>query len=675
MKKADAVKRIEELVVALQDHSYRYYVLSQPTISDAEYDRLFRELEGLEQAFPGLCRPDSPTRRVGAAPLEQFESVAHSVPMLSLSNAMNADELTEFDARIRRALEKEDAGPADNDQIAYCVEHKFDGVAVSIGYRAGVFERALTRGDGTRGEDVSANIKTIKSIPLQLRGSAPEYVEVRGEVLFEKQAFAELNARRIQAGEEPFANPRNACSGSLRQLDPAVTADRPLTFFSYGFGAYAGLELPETQLECMQLIAQLGFKVSPFLRRAYGAAELQRSYQEGEVEREELPFEVDGQVIKVDSLRYQELLGFRQRSPRWAIAAKFSAVEENTKLLDITIQVGRTGALTPVATLEPVQVGGVTVSRATLHNEDEIRRKDLKIGDTVVVRRQGDVIPAVVAAIPALRDGSEREFEFPDSCPICETRALRPEGEAVLRCPNPRCPAKSEQRIIHFASRGAADIEGLGEKNVALLFKHKLVQDIADLFELKLEQLIELPRIGETSGQNLLDALEQCKQMPLDRFIFGLGIRHVGERTAGLIARRAGSLDGFRRLTEEEILAIPEIGPGTTEALVAYLNDSDEQLLLDRLMACGVSPAAVEANSDGNLSGKTFVITGTLSSMGRSDAKKAIEKLAGKITSSVSKKTDFVVVGESPGSKAEKAEKLGVTTLTEAQFLDLIGQG
>jgi DNA ligase (NAD+) len=592
--------------------------------------------------------------------------------MLSLDNAMNAEELEAFDAKVKRFLKKAEINSATGlDAIEYTVEHKFDGVAVSLAYRNGVLERGLTRGDGSQGEDVTANVRTINSIPLQLRaeaGEIPAYLEVRGEVLFEKEGFEKLNADRIRNEEAPFANPRNAASGSLRQLDSGVTSKRPLAFFAYGWGAFEG-ELPcALQSEMLHWIAELGFRVSPFLKAVTGAKELLSSYQEATDERDGLPFEVDGLVVKVNSLELQAALGYRQRSPRWAIAAKFPAVEEHTKLLDITIQVGRTGALTPVAVLEPVQVGGVIVSRATLHNEDEIERKDLRIGDTVIVRRQGDVIPAVVAAVSALRSGKEKRFTFPKECPVCGAQAVRSEDEAVSRCPNAGCSAKTEQRVMHYASRGAADIEGLGEKVVQLLFQHALISDIADLFSLKVEEVAELPRMGEQSGQNLIDAIEESKGLALGKFIFGLGIRHVGERTANLLAAHAGSLESFRALTEEELVDIPDIGSETAASVSAFLADEQEQALLDRLIEFGVNPTPPEKAQGSVFEGKTFVLTGSLTSMTRGEAKKLIESLSGKVSSSVSKKTDYVVAGEKAGSKLEKATALGVAVLTEEEF-------
>ena len=667
----DPKKRIAELVADLNDHSYRYYVLSKPVISDAEYDKRFRELEALEEKYPELVRSDSPSQRVGAPISEGFESATHAVPMLSLGNAMNAEELKEFHERVLRYLSKEGQ---EQESIEYSLEDKFDGVAVSIRYEDGVLTQGVTRGDGYVGEVITSNLKTIHSIPLRLREQEiiPAILEVRGEVLFLKEDFEKLNERRVARSEDPFANPRNAASGSLRQLDSAVTARRPLTFFCYGFGEISGLEIPTTHAESLKLAASFGFQISPMLTTVNTVEALIAEFNKAEEQREDLPYEVDGVVVKVNSLALQEALGTRQRSPRWAIAAKFAAVEENTVLNDIIIQVGRTGALTPVAVLEPVQVGGVTVSRATLHNQDEIERKGLKIGDRVVVRRQGDVIPAVVSNFPDLREGSEKDFTFPTKCPECGGKVLRPEGDAVHRCVNPSCPAQLEQRLIHFASRGAADIEGLGGKMVALLLEHKLVKDIAGLYSLNFEELKNLPRMAELSSQNLIDAIEGSKNISLDRFIYALGIRHVGERTAKLVAEFAGSIEKFRALTEKELIDIHEIGTETSKAIVEYLENDDEKRVLDELLAEGFIFKTLEKVASDKLSGKTFVLTGTLSSMSRGEAKKKIEALGGKVSSSVSSKTSYVVVGESPGSKAKKAQDLGVAILSEVKFLELI---
>lgn len=674
------ISRINQLVEELNEHCYRYYVLSQPSISDAEYDRLFRELQQLEAANADHVRPDSPTQRVGAKPLEGLATVRHRLPMLSLDNAMNEQELLDFDEQVRRFLAKDGAAL---DQIEYTVEYKFDGVAVSLLYEDGRLAQAATRGDGTTGEDVTLNVRTIKAIPLKLRAKLPTQglVEIRGEVLFRKKEFNALNDERQARGEEIFANPRNAASGSLRQLDPQETAKRPLWFFSYGVGVVESStkgisDLPHEPLaKAMQVIESLGFSISPGFRTVHGATALAVAYREAEAGRDALPFEVDGIVIKVNDVQLQERLGFRQRSPRWAIAAKFKPVEAVTILEEIIIQVGRTGALTPVAILKPVRVGGVIVSRATLHNQDEIERKGLLIGDSVVVRRQGDVIPAVVAALSAARTGQERKFLFPTVCPECGAAVERPEGEVVARCPNAQCPAKLHNRIVHYASRDAMDIEGLGDKMVELLLEHKVVDDLPGLYLLSPDVLKELPRMGEISSKNLVDAIETSKQRPLDRLIFALGIRHVGSKTAQTLARQCGSVEKFLALTEEQLLAMEEVGPETASSVSEFLADRYWQELLRVLLERGVRPSAVavRAAAGGALSGQTFVLTGTLLTMSRKEAEEQILKRGGQVSSSVSKKTSFVVAGESPGSKLDSAKKLGVAVLSEQELSEMFG--
>jgi DNA ligase (NAD+) len=657
---------IIKLTATLNEHAHRYYVLDAPLISDAEYDRLYRSLEKLESEYPQFVQQDSPTKRVGGKPLEGFVSVEHQTPMLSLSNAMNDAELQEFDAQVRRLLQTDD-------QIEYSVEYKFDGVAISLSYENGLLVRAATRGDGSVGEDVTHNVVTIKSVPLriELPGSLAslKQVTIRGEVLFPKNGFERINEERLKAGEAPFANPRNAAAGSLRQLDPSITQARPLAFYAYGLIA-EGAEEIKTHADAMKLLEMLRFRISPLFVQVQGADALTSVYEQAAGLRADLPFEVDGLVVKVNSYALQEQLGFRQRSPRWAVAAKFPPSEEHTKLLDIIIQVGRTGALTPVAVLEPVRVGGVVVARATLHNQDEIARKGLKIGDTVIVRRQGDVIPAVVASIPSLRTGTEREFVFPELCPECDTKAIRPEGEAVLRCPNLHCPAQIEQRIIHFASRDAADIEGLGEKMVALLLEHQLLNDLSSIYQLKFEQLVQLPRMGELSSRNLLEAIEKSKNIALEKFIFALGIRHVGTRTAFLLAQHAKTLSQFLIMTEEQLLSIHEVGSEIAQSVTLFLADEREQAMIHALLGMGVSVRDAEiVTGAGPFSGMTIVITGTLPTLSRKEAEDLVITGGGKVATSVSKKTSFVLLGEDAGSKLKKAQELGIMTLSEADFL------
>lgn len=673
-KTAGVVDQIGELIAELQEHCHRYYVLSQPTVSDAEYDEKFRELQRLEATHPELVRPDSPTQRVGAAPLEGFATVQHKMPMLSLDNAMNEQELLDFDEQVRRFLSK-DGHAADS--IEYTVEFKFDGVAVSLAYENGLLVQGATRGDGTTGEDVTSNVKTIKAIPLKLRGGRPYkgHLEIRGEVIFKKKEFDALNVERQARGEETFANPRNAASGSLRQLDPRETARRPLYFFSYGVGfleGNAGFIAP-TLSATMQEVEKMGFSISPGFKTVKGGDALARAYQEAEAARDTLPFEVDGIVVKVNEYALQERLGFRQRSPRWAIAAKFKPVEAVTTLNDIVIQVGRTGALTPVAILEPVRVGGVVVSRATLHNQDEIERKDLRIGDRVVVRRQGDVIPAVVAAITSARSGDEKLFRFPTKCPECQSPAERVEDEAVSRCPNPSCPAKIHNRILHYASRDAMDIEGLGDKAVGLLLDHQVITSLPDIYELTVAKLQELPRMGELSSLNLTQAIAASKTRPLSRFIFALGIRHVGTKTAAVIARNCHTIQNFLKLSEEDLLSMEEIGPETARSVAEFLASGDEQGLMRRLVELGVSPEPQAGVAlDGVFKGKTVVLTGTLAQLSRKEAEELVVSQGGKVSSSVSKKTSFVVAGDSPGSKLDAARKHGVPVLSEEEFRALV---
>ncbi len=665
-------KKIDTLVEDLNHHLYLYYILSKPEISDAEYDRRYKELEKLETEYPEFKRSDSPTTRVGAPPLDAFESQEHRIPMLSLDNAMNAEELEAFYDRVERFLEKE----ADyKEAFTFCSEYKFDGVAVSLHYENGEFVRALTRGDGMRGEVITENIKTLRSVPLRLKEIAPPFLEVRGEVLFRKDDFEEFNRKRAEQGEEAFANPRNAASGSLRQLDSSITAKRPLYFYGYGIGAHEGADLPGTHYELMQLISKAGFLVSPLLEKTHDKKELVKVYQKSEQRRESLPFEVDGVVIKLNDLRLSDVLGLKQRSPRYAIAAKFAAAEENTRLLDIKIQVGRTGALTPVAVLEPVQVGGVTVSRATLHNEDEITRKDIRIGDTVVVRRQGDVIPAVVAPVSSLRDGTEKVYIFPDTCPECGSKVVRPEGEAVARCPNLKCPAKMLQRIIHFASRNALDIEGLGTKVIQTLVEKDIICSFADLYRMKPEQISGLEGFGELSAKNLTEAITASKETSLARFIFALGIRHVGERTAKILAQHAGNIETFRTLSEDELLSLREIGPEIASAITSYLGDEEESELLTDLLSFGFTFESETSAGEGEkvLDGLTFVITGTLPDLSRNEAKDLVESAGGRVSSSVSKKTDYLLAGENAGSKLEKAQSAGVKIIDQGEFYELLG--
>ncbi|MCL4130999.1 UNVERIFIED_CONTAM: hypothetical protein GTU68_058860 [Idotea baltica] len=660
---------INSLVNELNEHIYKYYALSQPVISDKQYDLKYRKLEKLAKDYPDLIPIDSPTNKVGSQILDSFDSVTHAVSMLSLDNAMNSDELIEFDAKVKRFLKKEDL---EDQKVEYSLEYKFDGVAVSLRYEDGILVQAATRGDGYTGENITENIKTIRSIPLKLRNQKKGIIEVRGEVLFYKSEFEKLNSNLVKEDKQIFANPRNAASGSLRQLDPKITATRPLDFFAYNYGYVEDFEIKRNHSDSMNQILDLGFKISPFLKTTSKIKEVIKYYNQAEENRDQLEFEVDGVVIKVNSIELQNVLGFRQRSPRWAIAGKFAAAEEYTKLLDINIQVGRTGALTPVAILEPVQVGGVVVSRATLHNQDEIQKKGLMIGDTVVVKRQGDVIPAVTSYIASARDGSEKKFKFPNKCPECKGEIFKEDKDTILRCSNTKCPAKIRHRIKHFSSRKAADIDGLGLKTVELLIKNSVLTSIASLYHLKVSDIKDLPGMGELSANNLLQALEESKSISLDRFIYSLGIRFVGERTAKVIAEYSGNLKKFISLDEEELLNIQEVGTETAKSVSEFVSDKDEIAIINDLISSGFKIKTSKSAKDKSLEGLIFVITGSLSEFSRSEAKKIIESKSGKVSSSISSKTSYLLLGEKAGSKLKKAQDLGIKIINEAEFKDLI---
>ena len=660
-------KRIEKLREEIRKHDYYYYVLNQPIISDAEYDRLFRELQELEEKYPQFITPDSPTQRVGAPPAEEFRPVRHAVPMLSLQNCFTEEEFLDWDRRVRRLLGGE--------KPVYVCEPKLDGLSVELVYEDGVFTVGSTRGDGYVGEDVTRNLRTIRQLPLKLLpagGTVPRLIEVRGEVYMEKEAFRRLNEERAQTGEPLFANPRNAAAGSLRQLDPGVTAGRPLKLFCYALGRVEGIEI-RSQEELLVTLSKLGFPVNPLWRRCEAPEEAIDFYHELLERRDELPYEADGMVVKVNDFAQRELLGEVSRAPRWAIAFKFPAEEATTRVLDIVVQVGRTGALTPVALLSPVEVSGVTVSRATLHNEDEVRRKDVRIGDWVVVRRAGEVIPEIVRSIPERRTGEEKEFKMPARCPVCGGPVVRPPGEVAHRCENLSCPARIKESIRHFASRRAADIEGLGEKLVDQLVDKGLVRRISDLYHLTKEQLASLERMGDKSAQNLLDQLQRSKGMSLARFIYALGIRYVGEHVAEVLAEHFDSIEALANADYDDLVVIPEIGPRIAQSIVDFFSSEDNRRLIEELRAVGIDPRAPKVEREKPLSGKTFVFTGKLSSLTREEARRLVEELGGKVASSVSRRVDYVVVGEAPGSKLDRARDLGIPTLTEEEFRDLIG--
>lgn len=651
-------------------HNYRYYVLDNPEIPDAEYDRLLRELEALEAEYPDLVTPDSPTQRVGAAPLKAFSEVRHEVPMLSLSNAFSEEELQAFDRRARERLDLE--------QVTYAAEPKLDGLAISLLYEHGVLVRGATRGDGTTGEDVTQNVRTIDSVPLRLLGKGyPARLEVRGEVILSKRSFAGLNRRQEQHGEKTFANPRNAAAGSLRQLDSRVTASRPLEMYCYGVGLAEAGSLPDRHSEILEQFGDWGLRVSPEIKVVKGWEGCNDYYQSMLARRDQLPYEVDGVVYKVDRIAQQETLGYVSRAPRWALAHKFPAQEEMTTLLAIDVQVGRTGAVTPVARLEPVSVGGVTVTNATLHNQDEIERKDVRIGDTVIVRRAGDVIPEVVSVVTSRRPKHARKFKMPEKCPVCGSDVVRLEGEAVARCTGGLyCAAQRREAIRHFASRRAMDIDGLGEKLIEQMDEKGLIRDIADLYSLTLEQIAGLERMGEKSARNLLDALENSKSTSLPRFIYALGIRLVGEATAQALAAHFGDLDPLQKASTEELQQVADVGPVVAESVYRFFREKHNQEVIRKLRNnVRWEPVETKPGRTRPLAGKTFVLTGALSSMTRDEAGDRLQALGAKVTGSVSGKTDYVVVGEEPGSKADKARGLGVEMLDEDAFLELLEKG
>ena len=669
MDKDTAAKRITYLREVIEYHNRRYYQQDSPEIPDAEYDRLMRELQDLEVRFPDDDLPSSPTQRVGAAPLSKFSSFRHPQPMLSLANAFSSEEIRDFDSRIKRL--------AGIDHIDYIAEPKLDGLAVNLVFEKGIFVSGATRGDGAIGEDVTQNLKTISSLPLKMKKSStyllPEFIEIRGEVYMERKPFDNLNRRRMEEGEEPFANPRNAAAGSLRQLDPRITARRPLNIFLYGVGSILGMEF-ETHWDILTALRTWGFPVNPLIQKADDIADCIAYFDHIGSIRTSLPYEIDGVVLKVNDLATQANLGNVSRSPRWALACKFPAAQEKTVIKDIIVQVGRMGTLTPVAVMEPVNVGGVMVSRATLHNEDEILKKDVRIGDTVIIQRAGDVIPEVVSVVDTHRPGRAKPFSMPRQCPECGSDIVRLEGEVAHRCINLSCPAQIKEHIRHFASRGAMDIEGLGEKVSAQLFDAGLISDPADLYFLTREKLLALERMAEKSVRNLLDAISRSKTPPLDKFIYALGIRHVGERTAKLLADRCGSLDQLMQAKANDLTAINEIGPEIAQSIIEFFAEPKNRAVIDKFFKAGVAPQNIETPPGALLSGQFFVFTGTLETLGRNEAKKLVESLGGVVQSSVGNKTSFVVAGADPGSKLDKARSLGISVISEADFLKLTGK-
>ena len=662
---AAAKLRVEELRSQINYHDYRYYVLDSPEISDAEYDELMRELRRLEEQHPELITPDSPTQRVAGQPVEAFGIVEHRVPLLSLANAFNEEELRAWHRRAANLLESE---PFD-----FVCEPKIDGQAVALVYENGSFVQGATRGDGLRGENITQNLRTIRSVPLTVRGDGlPPRFEVRGEVYMTRHGFERLNEERAKEGQPLFANPRNAAAGSVRQLDSRITARRPLDIFTYALG-WADGPIPDSHWEAMQWLGSLGFKINPHMIRLHSLDEVARHCREWVERRETLDYEIDGVVVKIDDFGLQRTLGFVGREPRWAVAYKFPPTQATTRLLKIEVNVGRTGSLNPYAVLEPVRVGGATVKLATLHNEDDIRRKDIRIGDTVIVQRAGEVIPQVVGPVVSRRTGQERVYSTPEKCPVCGTPVVRPEGEAMSYCPNRACPAQAFRLLTHFVSRGAMDIDGVGEALAMALLKEGLAVDPADLYFLAKDQLLKLERMADKSAQNVLDAIAASKERRLSRVVFALGIRHVGSEMADVLAGHFGSLDALARASVEELSAIPTVGPKIAESVHAWFQDDSNRRLVEKLRRAGVRlESEAAAAREGPLSGLSFVVTGTLSRWSRNEAEGLIKSLGGAAGSSVSKKTDYLVVGENPGSKLQKAQEYGTKLLSEDEFMEFL---
>jgi DNA ligase (NAD+) len=671
-------ERIDDLRAQINHHNYRYYVLDSPEISDAEYDQLMRELNQLEVDYPQFLTPDSPTQRVGAAPIEAFGVVEHPLPLLSLGNAFSKEELRAWYTRISKL--------AGQEEFNFVAEHKIDGLAVALTYVDGRLATGATRGDGLRGEDITQNLRTIRSIPLSVSKEAPPRFEVCGEVFLPKAGFSKLNQERAKEGLPLFANPRNAAAGSVRQLDPRITAKRPLDIYVYMLGYAEGKLMPPTHWETLNYLKSLGFKVNPHNRLLKSIKAVEDYYQDWVEKREHLPYEADGIVVKVDLIELQERLGDVGREPRWSIAYKFPAVQGTTRLKDIGISVGRTGTLNPYAILEPVSVGGVTIKQAALHNEDDIRRKDIRIGDTVIVQRAGEVIPEIVGPMVSKRRGEEKEFSLLErvfdkergrpACPVCGASVIKPEGEVMYYCPNAACPAQVEQRLEHFASRGALDIRGIGEQMSALLLREGLVKDVGDLYRLTAEQLTGIERMGEKSAQNLIKAIDSSKKRPLARVIFALGIRHIGAEMAEVLAREFPSIDKLANASKERLTSIPTVGPKIADSIIAFLGQEANQRLLKKLKDAGVRlEEEVTKPEELPLAGQEFVITGRLERFSRQEAEARIKALGGTAKSDVTHKTTYIVVGAEPGSKLARAQALGTKQLTEEEFLKLVVQG
>ncbi|MFK8048037.1 MAG: NAD-dependent DNA ligase LigA [Halioglobus sp.] len=672
MSAQDLASKAQSLRTQLEQFNYQYYVLDNPTVPDAEYDRIFRALVDLETQHPELLDEDSPTQRVGSSPLSHFQQVEHHVPMLSLGNAFDGEELAEFNRRLLDRLD------AEQSPLLYACEPKLDGIAVSLIYRQGSLERGATRGDGRTGEDITHNVRTIPSIPLRLRGSGyPEVLEVRGEIYMPLEGFERMNAEAIARGEKAFVNPRNAAAGSLRQLDPRLTAQRPLEMCCYSVGMVEGGVLPDSHTEILEKLQAWGLRINAESALVSGIEACEDYYQNLATRRQQLPYDIDGIVFKVDSIPLQEKLGFVSRAPRWAIARKFPAQEEMTQLLDVEFQVGRTGAITPVARLDPVFVGGVTVSNATLHNSDEIERLGLRIGDTVIVRRAGDVIPKVVSVVEAKRPDDAREIAFPESCPVCHSAVERIDEEAVIRCTAGLvCAAQQKAAIKHFASRRAMDIEGLGDKLVDQLVDEKLLDDVADLFTLQREQLLGLERMGEKSADNLIESLEKSKHTTLPRFIFALGIREVGEATALSLAKHFGSWSSLASAKEESLLEVEDVGPVVADNLAQFFDSPTNLAVVEKLISAGVEWPDIEVlpAAELPLNGQTWVVTGKLEALSRNDAKAHLQSLGASVAGSVSARTHCVVAGPGAGSKLKKASELEISVIDEDALLELLAE-
>jgi len=667
---AKVVARVKQLHQELHQHSHRYHVLDDPLIPDAQYDALLHELIAIEDEWPALASPDSPSQRVGGPPLEGFQQVKHALPMLSLANAFSAEELDEFDRRVRERLEL-----TDNGKVEFAAEPKLDGVAVSLRYEKGLFVQGATRGDGSTGEDITANLKTIGSIPLRLSGkSLPPVLEVRGEVIMPRQAFAVLNERARQADQKTFVNPRNAAAGSLRQLDPKKTADRRLSIYIYALGEVSGKSTPHKHSDVLSWLSDLGFPVNPERALCHGADACYAFYETLLKKRSELPYEIDGVVFKVNDLQQQKELGQVSRAPRWAIAQKFPAEEAVSVIEAVEFQVGRTGALTPVARLEAIFVGGVTVSNATLHNMDEVARKDIRVGDSVIVRRAGDVIPEVVSVLTEKRPRGAKRLELPKACPVCGSLVAQKDGEAVARCMGGwTCSAQSKERIKHFASRRAMDIDGLGDKLVEQLFDEELIESVADLYKLTQEQLIALPRMGQKSAQNLIESIQQSRETTLSRFIYSLGIREVGDASSQNLAVHFGDLAALRSASLDQLCGVDDVGPIMAQNILDFFADRMQTDTVDALIAAGIVWETTSGSAtDTTLAGNTYVITGTLSGMTRDEAKQALLQRGAKVTGSVSAKTTALIAGAAAGSKLDKAEKLNIPVLDETALLALL---